>query len=366
MTGPGAPLGYYWGDDSYSVARGADALAARLAGDGPRLERLRLTGNATSADEISEKVATATMFGGGTLVVVAEPGPLVATKPLAARLSAVLDSVADGNALAFLDLVDGTARRPASLEALRNAVAAAGGEVREFKAPTRDGMARWIADRAAERGIRITGPAAALLAERVGAFVRERDVDRRRQGEMAVSELEKLALYRIDGQIGPEDVKALVADAVPGSTWAFLDAVGMRHAAEAAELADRLDDVPSPVLVVHLHRRIRELIQIADLLAAGTPAATLVRTLKLNPYRAGLPDSVQQRLARRYEELFRVYLRHQRTISRITFWGVADTDSWLNDWPVRGRTSYPLLFDRDGKPKPAFTAIVRLAQQQAL
>jgi len=61
-----------------------------------------------------------------------------------------------------------------------------------------------------------------------------------------------------------------------------------------------------------------------------------------------------------------VYLRHQRTISRITFWGVADTDSWLNDWPVRGRTSYPLLFDRDGKPKPAFTAIVRLAQQQAL
>jgi hypothetical protein len=60
----------------------------------------------------------------------------------------------------------------------------------------------------------------------------------------------------------------------------------MRRAAEAAELADRLDDVPSPVLVVHLHRRLRELIQIADLLAAGTPAATLVRTLKLNPYRA--------------------------------------------------------------------------------
>ncbi len=281
-----APLGYYWGDDSYSVARGSDALAARLAGGGPALERIRLSGSSTSADEIAEKVATATMFGGGTLVVVAEPAPLIVNKPLAARLVAVFDAVADGNGLAFLDLVDGTARRPASLEALRNAVAAAGGDVREFKAPTREGMARWIADRAGERGIRITGPAAALLAERVGAFVRERDVDRRRQGELAVSELEKLALYRLDGQIGPEDVRALVADAVPGSTWAFLDAVGMRHAAEAAELADRLDDVPSPVLIVHLHRRLRELIQIADLLAAGTPAATLVRTLKLNPYRA--------------------------------------------------------------------------------
>ena len=286
MAAPSAPLGYYWGDDSYSVARGPDALAARLAGGGLPLERVRLLGNSTSADEIWEKVATATMFGGGTLVVVAEPGPLVASKPLAARLATVFDAIADGNGLAFLDLVDGTARRPASLEALRNAVAAAGGDVREFKAPTREGMARWISDRAAERGIRIAAPAAALLAERVGANVRERDVDRRRQGELAVSELEKLALYRLDGQIGPEDVKALVADAVPGSTWAFLDAVGMRRAFEAAELANRLDDVPSPVLVVHLHRRIRELIQIADLLAAGTPAATLVRTLKLNPYRA--------------------------------------------------------------------------------
>jgi DNA polymerase III delta subunit len=226
------------------------------------------------------------MFGGGTLVIVSEPGPLVSTKPLAARLAQALEAVADGNGLAFLDTVDGTAHRPASLETLRNAVAAAGGEIREFKAPTREGMARWISDRAAERGIRISAPAAALLAERVGANVRERDIDRRRQGELAVSEMEKLALYRLDGQIGPEDVKALVSDAVPGSTWALLDAVGLRRAAEAAELAERLDDVPSPVLVVHLHRRLRELIQIADLLAAGTPAPALVRTLKLNPYRA--------------------------------------------------------------------------------
>ena len=285
-AGPAAPIAYYWGDDSYGVGHGPDTLAARLTGDGPPLERMRLSGAATSADEILEKVATATLFGGGTLVVVAEPGPLIATKPLAARLVATLDAVATGNGLAFLDTVDGTAKRPASLEALRTAVAAAGGEVREFKAPAPGQMGRWIMDRAHERGIDISSPAAALLAERVGANVRERDVDRRRQGELAVSELEKLAIYRLVGQIGPEDVKALVADAVPGSTWAFLDAVGMRRAGEAADLVERLDDVPGPVLVVHLHRRIRELIEIADLLQAGTPAAALVRMLKLNPYRA--------------------------------------------------------------------------------
>jgi DNA polymerase III delta subunit len=286
MTRPTAPLAYFWGDDSYGIYHGPDSLAARLAGDGPPLYVVRLTGNSTSAEEIAEKVATSTMFGGGTLVVVAEPAPLVSTKPLAARLTETLAAIAPGNGLAFLDSVDGTARRPASLEALRNAVAAAGGEVREFPAPTRDQMARWIGDRAREREIRISPAAAALLAERVGANVRERDVDRRRQGELAVAELEKLAIYRLDGQIGPDDVKALVAEAVPGSTWAFLDAVGMRRAHEAAELAERLDDVPGPVLVVHLHRRIKELIEISDMLAAGAPAAAIIRTLKLNPYRA--------------------------------------------------------------------------------
>ena len=283
---PTAPLGFYWGDDAYGVARGPDALAARLAGDGPPVDRVRLSGATTTADEIAEKVATATLFGGGTLVVIAEPAPLIATKPLAARMVETLAVVAAGNGLAFLDTVDGTARRPASLDNLRKAVEAAGGEIREFKAPTQDGMARWIADRAREREIRISPPAAAELARRVGANVRERDINRSRQGEMAVAELEKLALYRLDGQIEPEDVKALVAEAVPGSTWAFLDAVGLRRPDVAADLAEKLDDVPGPVLQVQLHRRLKELIDIADLLAIGTPAGALVRTLKLNPYRA--------------------------------------------------------------------------------
>ena len=88
---------------------------------------------------------------------------------------------------------------------------------------------------------------------------------------------------------------------------------------------------------------------------------TAERRAELDPYTAGLPDSVQQRLARRYAELFGVYLKHRGVIDRVTFWNVTDGDSWLNDWPVRGRTSYPLLFDREGRPKPAFEAVVRAA-----
>jgi endo-1,4-beta-xylanase len=81
---------------------------------------------------------------------------------------------------------------------------------------------------------------------------------------------------------------------------------------------------------------------------------------QLNPYANGLPDSVQQALAKRYAELFEVFRKHGDVIDRVTFWGVTDGDSWLNDWPVRGRTSYPLLFDRAGNPKPAFHAVMNL------
>lgn len=81
---------------------------------------------------------------------------------------------------------------------------------------------------------------------------------------------------------------------------------------------------------------------------------------QLNPYANGLPDSVQQELAKRYAELFAVFVKHGEVIDRVTFWGVTDGDSWLNNWPVRGRTSYPLMFDRTGHPKPAFYAVTKL------
>lgn len=81
-----------------------------------------------------------------------------------------------------------------------------------------------------------------------------------------------------------------------------------------------------------------------------------------NPYTAGLPDSVQQELARRYAALFGVYLKHRDAITRVTFWGVTDGDSWRNSTPVRGRANYPLLFDRAGRPKPAFDAVMQAAR----
>ena len=83
----------------------------------------------------------------------------------------------------------------------------------------------------------------------------------------------------------------------------------------------------------------------------------------MNPYTSGLPDSVAQAHAERYRQAFELFLRHQKSIGRVTLWGTQDGNSWLNGFPIRGRTDYPLLFDRQGKPKPAFFAIQKQAQK---
>jgi endo-1,4-beta-xylanase len=104
-----------------------------------------------------------------------------------------------------------------------------------------------------------------------------------------------------------------------------------------------------------------------DVLPAATRSQTadvslnLASDPKLNPYANGLPDAMQQALAKRYADLFGTYAKHCGLVTRVTFWGVTDKESWKNDWPVKGRTNYPLLFDRNVLPKPAFDAVIRMA-----
>ena len=81
---------------------------------------------------------------------------------------------------------------------------------------------------------------------------------------------------------------------------------------------------------------------------------------KMDPYPKGLPKSVEKQLAKRYEDIFKLFIKHQDKISRVTFWGVMDKHSWLNDWPIKGRTNYPLLFDRNYQPKKAYNKLINL------
>jgi endo-1,4-beta-xylanase len=83
----------------------------------------------------------------------------------------------------------------------------------------------------------------------------------------------------------------------------------------------------------------------------------------LDPYPDGLSTEVQQRLSERYAELFRIFHGKRDKISRVSLWGVHDGMSWKNDYPIPHRTNYPLLFDRERRPKPALDAVLRVAAE---
>ena len=53
----------------------------------------------------------------------------------------------------------------------------------------------------------------------------------------------------------------------------------------------------------------------------------------------------------KYDELFRVLRRYKDKVECVTFWNLCDGDSWL------GPNNYPLLFDRELKPKNAYSVV---------
>jgi DNA polymerase III delta subunit len=297
-------LGYIWGEDAWGIDRAARDLARDWAGDdGTPLDTWRASvdddaGDTESGgsgkrrtrllDEIAMRIASSTMFGGGTLVVVRQPGALLRETAARERTIGLLGSVAQGNGLCFVDLIGQDAKGPAASGVLRDAVAAAGGVVRELPALTRDRMEAWLTGRATELDIRLGPGAAQALAQRVGAYVREGDVDRRRQSELANGELEKLALYRPGGEVTRADIEELVPEAIPASMWAFLDAIAARRTSDAATLGERLlaGGAPLPVVVGQIHRRLRDLIMVREHLDAGTRPAELVKQMRLQPFRA--------------------------------------------------------------------------------
>lgn len=84
---------------------------------------------------------------------------------------------------------------------------------------------------------------------------------------------------------------------------------------------------------------------------------------EFNPYTDQLPDSVQTALSDFYASLFKVYLKHSDKISRVTFWGVNDSQTWRNYWPINGRIDHPLFFDRNNEAKPVYDAVLSLVEQ---
>ncbi|MFC1643142.1 endo-1,4-beta-xylanase [Myxococcota bacterium] len=72
---------------------------------------------------------------------------------------------------------------------------------------------------------------------------------------------------------------------------------------------------------------------------------------------ATFTPAVQEQQAERYHEFFDMFRRHSDVITSVTLWGIADDNTWLSEFSS-GRQDFPLLFDAQQQPKPAFWAVV--------
>lgn len=72
-----------------------------------------------------------------------------------------------------------------------------------------------------------------------------------------------------------------------------------------------------------------------------------------------LSSDLEQQQAVQYRKMFDVFRNFKGILNGVTFWNVSDRDSWLNQYPVRGRRNYPLLFDRNLQPKKAYWEVVK-------
>ena len=147
-------------------------------------------------------------------------------------------------------------------------------------------------------------------------------------------------------------MKKLLAEGVSVTAIGFQDHVQMKWPS-----AEREDETISAFAKLGLKVMITEM----DVNVLGGRRTAEVSEMasqgRANTYANGLPPEIEQQLTQRYADLFGVFIKHHNDIPLVTLWGATDADSWLN-W--RGR-NFPLLFDREGKPKPAFYSVLKVA-----
>jgi len=162
--------------------------------------------------------------------------------------------------------------------------------------------------------------------------------------------------YNIDAPYKRDRALRLVRDLKAAGVR--LDAVGIQgHWLLNSPPASEVDDAITAFAKEGVKVMITEMD--VDVLPRKAAGADISATEKagFDPYKNGIPADVLQAQGKRYGELFKVFMKHRSDITRITLWGIDDGRSWLNNFPVRGRTNYPMLWDRELHPKPAYEAV---------
>ena len=83
---------------------------------------------------------------------------------------------------------------------------------------------------------------------------------------------------------------------------------------------------------------------------------------EMDPYKKGLSKQQEQAIEDFWLSFYRMLLPHHKDILRVNFWCLNDANSWRNDFPIKGRTDYATLFDRQNRPKPFVQKLIDLVK----
>jgi endo-1,4-beta-xylanase len=99
-------------------------------------------------------------------------------------------------------------------------------------------------------------------------------------------------------------------------------------------------------------------LQITELDVSTYPKERNAQNRKAEEYDTNFSEDKEKQQEEIYQLCFELFRKHKAIISGVTFWNISDRHSWLDNFPVRGRKNYPLLFDKNLKPKKAYWKVV--------
>jgi endo-1,4-beta-xylanase len=100
-------------------------------------------------------------------------------------------------------------------------------------------------------------------------------------------------------------------------------------------------------------------VQITELDISVYPKEHDARERRPEDANSAFTSEREQQQREKYKMIFELFRKYKNTISSVTFWNISERYSWLDNFPVKNRKDYPLLFDKDLKPKKAYWEVVK-------
>ncbi|MEO5685447.1 MAG: endo-1,4-beta-xylanase [Chitinophagaceae bacterium] len=100
-------------------------------------------------------------------------------------------------------------------------------------------------------------------------------------------------------------------------------------------------------------------LQVTELDISVYPKEHSARERSAADYDTTFSAAKEQQQQEVYAMCFKLFRKYKKVLTSITFWNISDRSSWLDNFPVRGRKDYPLLFDKNLQPKKAFWGVVK-------